>query len=270
MMRSTIVLAGLTAVSLFAAGCASTSNYYEGGSYPVSASYDPNCDYYTPPWGYPSDYCQYQLWNEPVFYSGTWYSGPIYYRTVGGANWFWLNGNWRRDEWRGARPRIDWNRGGNIFWRGDIRRGGRDRFEAVQGGQRGGGWRNGPPSGGVRGGFTRSNNDRDNGPALGNGRGFRNNPQANNPPPADSGGVLRGLSNRQNVAPPPSRPEGERNFRNGSPNGGPQQGNGAVERGPRGNAQNGTPVTSGKNEPPRSAPLGTLRSRVTRGNGAPG
>lgn len=250
MMRSTIVLAGLAAVSLFAAGCASTSNYYEGGSYPVSASYDPNCDYYSPPWGYPSDYCQYQLWNEPVFYSGTWYSGPIYYRTVGGANWFWLNGNWRRDEWRGARPRIDWNRGGNVFWRGDIRRGGRDRFEAAQGGQRGGDWRNGPQPGGARGGFTRSNNDRDNGPSFGNGRGFRNNPQANNPPP--------------------SRPVGERDFRNRSPNSNPQQDNRAVEPGPRGNAQNGPPVTSGKNEPPRSGPLGTLRSRVSRGNGAPG
>jgi hypothetical protein len=269
MMRSTIVLAGLTAVSLFASGCASTSNYYEGGSYPVSASYDPNCDYYSPPWGYPSDYCQYQLWNEPVFYSGSWYSGPIYYRNVGGANWFWLNGNWRRDEWRGARPRIDWNRGGNVFWRGDIHRGGRDRFDAAQGGQRGGDWRNGPQPGGVRGGFTRSNNDGDNSPALGNGRGFRNAPQANNPPPAASGGVLRGLNTRQNAAPPPSRPADERDFRNRSPNSGPQQDNGVVQRGPRGNAQNGVPV-SGRNEPPRSGPLGTLRSRGPRGNGAPG
>ncbi len=50
--------------------------------------YDPYCDYYTPPWGYPLDYCRYQTWNQPVYYGGLWYSGPIYYRAIGGVNWF--------------------------------------------------------------------------------------------------------------------------------------------------------------------------------------
>ncbi len=113
---------------------------YAGGSYDTGAYYgdeyaygDPAygneayagvCDYYDPPWGYPPDYCNYQLYYEPVYLGGSWYSGPFYYRNFSGVDWFWLNGGWRRNEWRGARPRIDWNRGGNRFWRGEMRRGG--------------------------------------------------------------------------------------------------------------------------------------------------
>ena len=77
--------------------------YYNDGYYDGYAGYDPYCDYYTPPWGYPPDYCRYQLWYEPIFFGGSWYNGPIYYRTYGGFNWFWLNGGWHRDEWRGGR-----------------------------------------------------------------------------------------------------------------------------------------------------------------------
>ena len=120
------------------AGCASPAvqyadndyagNYDNDGAYANYTDNSASCDYYTPPWGYPADYCRYELWNEPVYYRGVWYSGPIYSRNYGGETWFWLNGDWRRDEWRGPRPRIDWNRGGNVFWQGDVHRG-RDRFE---------------------------------------------------------------------------------------------------------------------------------------------
>jgi len=94
--------------------------YYDayGSTYddPYACSY---YDYYDAPWGYPSDYCNYQTWNEPVYYGGLWYGGPIYYRTYAGANWFWLNGGWRRDEWRGSRPGyIDWGR--NRYWRSEL------------------------------------------------------------------------------------------------------------------------------------------------------
>ena len=101
------------------------------------------CDYYDPPWGYPPDYCLYQTWNDPVYYGGLWYSGPIYYRSYLGANWFWLNGGWRRDEWRGSRPgRIDWDR--NMRWSGPVRHrdfAGRDNWNGANGngfGNRGG------------------------------------------------------------------------------------------------------------------------------------
>src|SRR5712671_4067606 len=101
--------------------------YYDDYAYD-EGYYDPSyaCDYYTPPWGYPPDFCSYQLWNEPVFFGGSWFSGPIYYRDYGGSRSYWLNGGWRHDEWRGARPGgIDWGRNGNTRWTGDIRHGGR-------------------------------------------------------------------------------------------------------------------------------------------------
>src|ERR1041384_4753756 len=72
--------------------------YYDSYAYD-SAYGDPyaSCDYYDyyePPWGYPPDYCNYQVWTDPVYYGGLWYGGPIYYRSYAGVNWFWLNGGW--------------------------------------------------------------------------------------------------------------------------------------------------------------------------------
>ena len=91
--------------------------YYDPASDPY---YDPYCDYYTPPWGYPPDYCRYQIWSEPVYVGGIWYGGPIYYGLFWGAPWFWVNGSWWRDEWRGERPNHhDWNRGDHKRWDGE-------------------------------------------------------------------------------------------------------------------------------------------------------
>src|SRR5438105_8721607 len=91
---------------------------YAADPYAACATYD----YYNPPWGYPPDFCNYQVWQEPIYVGGLWYSGPTYYRTYGGERMFWLNGGWRPDEWRGARPsRIDWGR--NRYWSGSIMHG---------------------------------------------------------------------------------------------------------------------------------------------------
>ena len=76
------------------------------------------CDYYDyynepPPWGLPSDYCDYPVYFEPVYFGGTWYRGPIYYRWTHGRRLFWLHGGWREDAWRGPRPAgISWQRRG--------------------------------------------------------------------------------------------------------------------------------------------------------------
>ena len=123
-------------------GDPSYGGYYESDPYaepyydPSAAPYDPYaapydqyaadpyaadpyaCDYYDPPWGYPPDYCRYQVWYEPVYVGGLWYNGPIYYRNYSGLNWFWLNGGWRRDEWRGPRPNWD-RRYGNQYGYGN-------------------------------------------------------------------------------------------------------------------------------------------------------
>jgi hypothetical protein len=83
-------------------------------------------DYYDepPPWGLPPDYCDYPVYFEPVFFGGTWYRGPIYYRWYGGERLFWLNGGWQRDEWRGPMPRINWSYRGGFEHRGAWGRGG--------------------------------------------------------------------------------------------------------------------------------------------------
>ena len=56
----------------------SDPNYYYTPTYtPIyDPFYDPYCDYYTPPWGFPLDYCRYQTWNQPVYFGGLWYSRP--------------------------------------------------------------------------------------------------------------------------------------------------------------------------------------------------
>src|ERR1043166_8929595 len=41
----------------------------------------------------------------PVYWGGEWYRGPVYYREYRGEYWYWIHGGWRRDEWRGPRPR---------------------------------------------------------------------------------------------------------------------------------------------------------------------
>jgi hypothetical protein len=105
--------------------------YYTAPSYTPAYDpfYDPYCDYYTPPWGFPLDYCRYQVWRQPVYFGGLWYSGPIYYRVVNNVNWFWINGSWCRDQWYGPRPSyIDWSRnrrwdGPRHNWRDEYRRG---------------------------------------------------------------------------------------------------------------------------------------------------
>jgi hypothetical protein len=72
------------------------------GSGGVGFSYDSGgyCDR----WGCPDGYWDYPIYDCPVFYGGSWYRGPVYYRRSFGRTYYWIHGDWRRDEWRGARP----------------------------------------------------------------------------------------------------------------------------------------------------------------------
>lgn len=90
-----------------------------GLGFPGYGRADP-CDGYTPPWGYPPGYyCGYPTYYQPVYYDGSWYRGPIYYRNDGGEREFWIRGGWHRDHWRGERPRhIRWNNWEGHEWRG--------------------------------------------------------------------------------------------------------------------------------------------------------
>ncbi|MGB8603136.1 MAG: hypothetical protein WCD42_13155, partial [Rhizomicrobium sp.] len=60
------------------------------------------CDYYDyydapPPWGLPPDYCEYPVYFGSIYWGGTWYRGPIYYRWDHGMRLYWLNGDWHAD-----------------------------------------------------------------------------------------------------------------------------------------------------------------------------
>src|ERR1700741_786602 len=86
----------------------------------VNVDVDGCDDYYEPPWGYPDDYCNYDLWDEPVYYNGTWYSGPFYVDyDEDDVPMYWINGEWVYDEWNGPRPRV-WSLGspGFVLWAG--------------------------------------------------------------------------------------------------------------------------------------------------------
>jgi len=106
-----------------------------GPAYGPAYGYGGPCAYYDyydvpPPWGLPPGYCGYRVYYDPVFWGGSWYRGPIYYRWYGGHRQYWLNGGWRHDEWRGRRPaHIEWRTGGYGDWRGgSYPRSGGDHF----------------------------------------------------------------------------------------------------------------------------------------------
>jgi len=105
-------------------------------------------DYYDapPPWGLPPDYCEYPVYFGPVYWGDMWYRGPIYYRWNNGYRLYWINGGWRRDQWRGgAMPSVRWDdRGG---FRGGVGRGGREGGQGWSG-PRGGHYGSGSGFGG--------------------------------------------------------------------------------------------------------------------------
>lgn len=107
-MLSALMLAGAAAVFASPAS-AEVGIGLSFGYGPGFVPYSDPCDYYDyydepPPWGLPPDYCDYPVYFDPVYYDGYWYRGPIYYRWYGGERLYWLNGGWRHDGWRGARP----------------------------------------------------------------------------------------------------------------------------------------------------------------------
>ena len=87
---------------------------------PTLAAYNDNCDdYYEPPWGYPEDYCNYDLWDQPICYDGVWYSGPFYIDyDEDDVPMYWMYDDWvYADACR--RPAVwGWGSPGFVFWQG--------------------------------------------------------------------------------------------------------------------------------------------------------
>jgi hypothetical protein len=46
--------------------------------------------------------CGYLVSHGPIFIDGRWRQGPFYYSYRYGERWYWWQGAWRRDEWRGV------------------------------------------------------------------------------------------------------------------------------------------------------------------------
>ena len=70
--------------------------------------FDVNTGGYCDRWGCPRDYWDYPVFYGPIYFDDEWYEGPIYYRYEDGDYWYWVHGDWHRDEWRGERP--EWAR----------------------------------------------------------------------------------------------------------------------------------------------------------------
>jgi hypothetical protein len=63
---------------------------------PVYADCGPSYFQYGP--GYSP--CDAQYYYEPIYYGGAWYHGPYRWRMENGERVFFVNGGWRRNEWR--------------------------------------------------------------------------------------------------------------------------------------------------------------------------
>ncbi len=55
-------------------------------------------------WGCPDEFWDYPVSYCPVYYGGSWYRGPAYYRVYRGRYQYWIRGSWRYDAWGRTRP----------------------------------------------------------------------------------------------------------------------------------------------------------------------
>jgi len=203
--------------------------------------------------GCPDHFWTYPIFYRPVLVRGAWYRGPVYTRDdPSGRHWFWIRGDWRRDEWHGPRP----------FWARNVHFGPPMDFAFYEshGFNVGGRWhyehdawmRNHPQ------GF----ND--------NGRGYYSQGGYNNGPPYDQGYRNQGgYDQGYRQGPPPDQRYGQNGPPppNGYDYGRADQGRYAGWRGgPPGNQQtaqnNGPPGPGNPNNPPAGG-------QTTASNGPP-
>ena len=97
---ATVAATAIIGAALLGAAPANAQRYSGPGGIEFSYGSGGYCD----DSGCPDDFWDYPVYYCPVFYDGDWYKGPVYYRDFDGRNLFWVHGEWRRDEWRGARP----------------------------------------------------------------------------------------------------------------------------------------------------------------------
>lgn len=115
-LMTTIAAAAFGCAASFAAVPAEAAginfNLSIGLPIPGAVAFDYGSGGYCDDYGCPDAYWDMPVYYGPVYYGGRWFQGPIYYREYGGERWYWVRGGWRRDEWRGPRPR---------WWKGNYR-----------------------------------------------------------------------------------------------------------------------------------------------------
>ena len=73
-------------------------------------AYGPNTDTYAsggygycdPYYGCPDDYYDLPVYDGAVFFDGGWFSGPFFWRDLGGNRQFWIHGGWHSGQFRGG------------------------------------------------------------------------------------------------------------------------------------------------------------------------
>ena len=115
LLRNAAVAAAVAASGFVGAGTAQAGvSFGISIGIPNAIGFDYESGGYCDRWGCPDEYWDLPVYYGPVFFDGAWYEGPLYYRNYGGERWYWVRGGWRRDEWRGPRPR---------WWKGNYRYG---------------------------------------------------------------------------------------------------------------------------------------------------
>ncbi len=103
LLTQTLLAAAIGGAALTAAP-ANAASFSIGFGFPgVGFSY--NSGGYCDRWGCPDQFWDYPIYYCPVYYRGTWFSGPVYYRSSRNGYLYWVHGGWRRDTWNRQRPR---------------------------------------------------------------------------------------------------------------------------------------------------------------------
>jgi len=104
-LKTTVAATAIVGAALFATAPADAQGFSAGFG-PGGIGFSYNSGGYCDEWGCPDEFWDYPVYYCPVYFRGNWYDGPLYFRNDGGDYWYWIQGNWRRDQWRGPRP--DW------------------------------------------------------------------------------------------------------------------------------------------------------------------
>jgi hypothetical protein len=102
-LKSSAAVAVLAGAALFLCAPARADD----DSAPGGVGYSPDSGGYCDDEGCPDGFWDFPVAYCPVYFEGTWFRGPLYYRNQDGRVQYWIHGGWRFDQWNSA-TRPDW------------------------------------------------------------------------------------------------------------------------------------------------------------------